>query len=499
MKQRYILALDQGTTSSRAILFDHSASVVGVAQREFAQIFPQPGWVEHSPRDILTSVLVTVTELLANTQIELSDIAAIGITNQRETTVVWDRATGQPIHNAIVWQSRQSIEICEQLRRDGYEPLVRERTGLLIDAYFSATKLRWILDHVEGAQARAERGELLFGTIDSWLIWNLSGGSAHVTDVSNAARTLLYDIHRRCWDDDLLAMLNIPRAMLPDVRSNSEIYAHTAPTQFFGASLPIAGVAGDQQAALFGQACFSPGMAKNTYGTGCFMLLNTGEQAVPSKHGLLTTIAWQLGDRVDYALEGSIFVAGSVIQWLRDGLRMLGKASDSQAYAERVASSEGVYVVPAFVGLGAPYWRSDVRGAVFGLSRSTSKEHFVRAALESMAYQSRDVLMAMEADAGLALKELRADGGAIANDFMAQFQSDMLGVPVLRPRVQETTALGAAYLAGLAVGFWESCEEIAALWQVDRRFTPIMRETERDRLYRGWRNAVEATIGFRVD
>ncbi|MDR3447049.1 MULTISPECIES: glycerol kinase GlpK [unclassified Dyella] len=499
MKQRYILALDQGTTSSRAILFDHSASVVGVAQREFAQIFPQPGWVEHSPRDILTSVLVTVTELLANTQIELSDIAAIGIANQRETTVVWDRATGQPIHNAIVWQSRQSIEICEQLRRDGYEPLVRERTGLLIDAYFSATKLRWILDHVEGAQARAERGELLFGTIDSWLIWNLSGGSAHVTDVSNAARTLLYDIHRRCWDDDLLAMLNIPRAMLPDVRSNSEIYAHTVPTQFFGASLPIAGVAGDQQAALFGQACFSPGMAKNTYGTGCFMLLNTGEQAVPSKHGLLTTIAWQLGDRVDYALEGSIFVAGSVIQWLRDGLRMLGKASDSQAYAERVASSEGVYVVPAFVGLGAPYWRSDVRGAVFGLSRSTSKEHFVRAALESMAYQSRDVLMAMEADAGLALKELRADGGAIANDFMAQFQSDMLGVPVLRPRVQETTALGAAYLAGLAVGFWESCEEIAALWQVDRRFAPIMRETERDRLYRGWRNAVEATIGFRVD
>ncbi len=499
MKQRYILALDQGTTSSRAILFDHSGSVAGVAQREFAQIFPQPGWVEHSPRDILTSVLVTVTELLANTQVELSDIAAIGITNQRETTVVWDRATGQPIHNAIVWQSRQSIEICEQLRRDGYEPLVRERTGLLIDAYFSATKLRWILDHVDGAQARAERGELLFGTIDSWLIWNLSGGSAHVTDVSNAARTLLYDIHRRCWDDDLLAMLNIPRAVLPDVRSNSEIYAHTAPTQFFGASLPIAGVAGDQQAALFGQACFSPGMAKNTYGTGCFMLLNTGGQAVPSKHGLLTTIAWQLGDRVDYALEGSIFVAGSVIQWLRDGLRMLGKASDSQAYAERVASSEGVYMVPAFVGLGAPYWRSDVRGAVFGLSRGTSKEHFVRAALESMAYQSRDVLMAMEADAGLALKELRADGGAIANDFMAQFQSDMLGVPVLRPRVQETTALGAAYLAGLAVGFWESCEEIAALWQVDRRFTPIMRKTERDRLYRGWRDAVEATMGFRVD
>ena len=498
MEKRYILALDQGTTSSRAILFDHAGSVVGVAQREFAQIFPQPGWVEHNPREILTSVLVTVTELLANTQVDLGEVAAIGITNQRETTVVWDRATGQPIHNAIVWQSRQSLDICEQLKQAGHEALVRERTGLLIDAYFSATKLRWILDHVEGAQQRAEKGELLFGTIDSWLIWNLSGGTTHVTDVSNAARTLFYDIHRRCWDDDLLAMLNIPRAMLPEVRSSSEVYAHTAPAQFFGASVPIAGVAGDQQAALFGQACFSPGMAKNTYGTGCFMLMNTGAQAVSSTHGLLTTIAWQLGDRVDYALEGSIFVAGSVIQWLRDGLRMLGKAADSQAYAERVASSDGVYMVPAFVGLGAPYWRSDVRGAVFGLSRGTSKEHFVRAALESMAYQSRDVLTAMEADAGILLKELRADGGAISNDFMAQFQSDMLGVPVLRPRVQETTALGAAYLAGLAIGFWQSCEEIASLWQVDRRFEPLMREPERDSLYRGWLEAVNATMGFRV-
>jgi glycerol kinase len=498
VEKRYILALDQGTTSSRAILFDHAGSVVGVAQREFAQIFPQPGWVEHNPREILTSVLVTVTELLANTQVDLGEVAAIGITNQRETTVVWDRATGQPIHNAIVWQSRQSLDICEQLKQAGHEALVRERTGLLIDAYFSATKLRWILDHVEGAQQRAEKGELLFGTIDSWLIWNLSGGTTHVTDVSNAARTLFYDIHRRCWDDDLLAMLNIPRAMLPEVRSSSEVYAHTAPAQFFGASVPIAGVAGDQQAALFGQACFSPGMAKNTYGTGCFMLMNTGAQAVSSTHGLLTTIAWQLGDRVDYALEGSIFVAGSVIQWLRDGLRMLGKAADSQAYAERVASSDGVYMVPAFVGLGAPYWRSDVRGAVFGLSRGTSKEHFVRAALESMAYQSRDVLTAMEADAGILLKELRADGGAISNDFMAQFQSDMLGVPVLRPRVQETTALGAAYLAGLAIGFWQSCEEIASLWQVDRRFEPLMREPERDSLYRGWLEAVNATMGFRV-
>lgn len=498
MDKRYILALDQGTTSSRAILFDHSGSVVGVAQREFAQIFPQQGWVEHNARDILTSVLVTVTELLANTQVELAEIAAIGITNQRETTVVWEKATGKPIHHAVVWQSRQSMDICERLKQDGHEALVRERTGLLIDAYFSATKLRWILDHVDGAQQSAGRGELLFGTIDTWLIWNLSGGTAHVTDASNAARTLMYDIHRRQWDDDLLAMLDIPRAMLPTVRSSSEVYAHTSPTQFFGASVPIAGVAGDQQAALFGQACFSPGMAKNTYGTGCFMLMHTGEQAVPSRHGLLTTIAWQLGDRVDYALEGSIFVAGSVIQWLRDGLRMLGKASDSQAYADRVPSSDGVYMVPAFVGLGAPYWRSDVRGAVFGLSRGTTKEHFIRAALESMAYQSRDVLTAMEADAGIALKELRADGGAIANDFMAQFQSDMLGVPVLRPRVQETTALGAAYLAGLAVGFWQSCEEIAQLWQVDRRFEPHMRDEERDRLYRGWQDAVNATMGFRT-
>ncbi|WP_425477542.1 glycerol kinase GlpK [Dyella solisilvae] len=498
VERRYILALDQGTTSSRAILFDHVGSVVGSAQREFAQIFPEPGWVEHNPRDILTSVLVTVTELLANTRVELAEIAAIGITNQRETTVVWDRATGQPIHNAIVWQSRQSLGICEQLRREGHEALVRERTGLLIDAYFSATKLRWILDHVDGAQQRAERGELLFGTIDSWLIWNLSGGAAHVTDASNAARTLLYDIHRRQWDDDLLHMLRIPRAMLPELRSSSEVYAHTAPTQFFGARVPIAGVAGDQQAALFGQGCFAPGMAKNTYGTGCFMLMHTGGQAVPSQHGLLTTIAWQLGDRVDYALEGSIFVAGSVIQWLRDGLRMLGKASDSQAYADRVPSSDGVYMVPAFVGLGAPYWQSDVRGAIFGLSRGTTKEHFVRAALESMAYQSRDVLTAMEADAGIALKELRADGGAIANDFMAQFQSDMLGVPVLRPRVQETTALGAAYLAGLAVGFWKDCDEIAGLWQVDRRFVPSMAERDRERLYRGWQDAVNATMGFRV-
>ncbi len=481
------------------MLFDRVGAVAGSAQREFRQIFPQPGWVEHDPKEVLASVLATVAEVLAAAQVDADELAGIGITNQRETAVVWDRYTGQPVYNAIVWQSRQSLAICEKLEADGYAPLVREKTGLLIDAYFSGSKIRWILDHVDGARARAKRGDLLFGTIDSWLIWNLSGGKLHVTDVSNAARTLLFDIHTRRWDDELLRMLDIPRSMLPQVRSCSEVYGHTVALPGLPAGVPISGVAGDQQAALFGQACFAPGMAKNTYGTGCFMLMHTGIQAVPSRHGLLTTIAWELDGVVEYALEGSIFVAGSVVQWLRDGLQMLVHASDSQACAESVESSEGVYLVPAFVGLGAPYWRSDVRGAMFGLSRGTRKEHVVRAALESMAYQSRDVLAAMEADAGIPLKELRADGGAIANDFMAQFQSDMLGVPVLRPKIAETTALGAAYLAGLAVGFWESREQIAALWQVDRCFQPAMEESHREQLYRGWRDAVNATIGFRVN
>lgn len=498
MAQRYMLAIDQGTTSSRAMLFDRAGTVAGMAQREFRQIFPQPGWVEQDPREILASVLATVAEVLASARVDTGELAGIGIANQRETTVVWDRRTGQPVYNAIVWQSRQSLAVCERLEADGYAPLVREKTGLLIDAYFSGSKIRWILDHVDGVRARAERGDLLFGTIDSWLIWNLSGGRLHVTDASNAARTLLFDIHARRWDDELLRMLDIPRSLLPQVRSCSEVYGLTAAMPGLPAGVPISGVAGDQQAALFGQACFTPGMAKNTYGTGCFMLMNTGTQAVPSRHGLLTTIAWELDGVAEYALEGSIFVAGSVVQWLRDGLHMLACASESQACAESVDSSDGVYLVPAFVGLGAPYWRSDVRGAMFGLSRGTRKEHVVRAALESMAYQSRDVLAAMEADAGILLKELRADGGAIANDFMAQFQSDMLGVPVLRPKIAETTALGAAYLAGLAVGFWESREQIAALWQVDRRFEPAMDESVRERLYRGWRDAVSATIGFRV-
>lgn len=497
MDKRYVLAIDQGTTSSRAMLFDRAGHLAGVAQREFGQIFPQPGWVEHDPREILTSVYTTLTELLNREQIDPRQIAAIGITNQRETTVVWDKATGQPIHNAIVWQSRQSNDICERLKAEGHEPLIRERTGLLVDAYFSATKIRWILDHVEGAQARAERGELLFGTIDSWLVWNLTGGAVHVTDYSNAARTLLFNIHTLAWDDALLALLDIPRAMLPEVRSSSEVYGTTRSQFFFDQHIPIAGIAGDQQAALFGQACFEPGMVKNTYGTGCFMLMHTGTRAVASSNGLLTTLAWGIDGQVEYALEGSIFVAGSVVQWLRDGLRMFGKSSDCQAYAERAADNGGVYMVPAFVGLGAPYWRSDVRGAVFGLSRGTTKEHFIRAAVESMAYQTRDVLAAMQADAGIDLKELRADGGAIANDFMAQFQSDLLGVPVLRPQVAETTALGAAYLAGLATGFWSSRAEIAEQWAVDRRFVPQMAVDRREALYAGWLQAVEATMGFR--
>ncbi len=499
MVRRYVLAIDQGTTSSRAMLFDRAGVLVGSAQREFRQIFPQPGWVEHDPQEILASVLATVADVLASARVEAGELAGIGITNQRETTVVWDRQSGKPVHNAIVWQSRQSLAICERLVTEGYAPVVREKTGLLIDAYFSGSKIRWILDHVGGARARAELGDLLFGTIDSWLIWNLTGGKLHVTDVSNAARTLLFDIHARQWDDELLRMLEIPRRMLPQVRSCSEVYGHTVALPGLPAGVPISGVAGDQQAALFGQACFEPGMAKNTYGTGCFMLMHTGTQAVPSRHGLLTTIAWELEGCTEYALEGSIFVAGSVVQWLRDGLHMLAQASDSQTCAESVGSSEGVYLVPAFVGLGAPYWRSDVRGAMFGLSRGTRKEHVVRAALESMAYQSRDVLAAMEADAGIPLKELRADGGAIANDFMAQFQSDMLGVPVLRPKIAETTALGAAYLAGLAVGFWENRAQLAKLWQVGRRFQPAMDERARERLYQGWRDAVTATIGFRVD
>lgn len=494
---KYILALDQGTTSSRAILFNQKGEIVHIAQKEFTQYFPQPGWVEHNPNEIWGSILAVIATVLSEAAVEPKQIAAIGITNQRETTVVWDKQTGQPIYNAIVWQSRQTTQICEELKKNGYDDLFRQRTGLLIDAYFSGTKVKWILDHVEGAREKAERGDLLFGTIDTWLTWKLSGGKAHVTDYSNASRTLMFNIYEQKWDDELLDILRVPKAMLPDVRPSSQIYAYTAPYHFFGQEVPIAGIAGDQQAALFGQACFEEGMAKNTYGTGCFMLMNTGEKAVQSKHGLLTTIAWGIDGKVEYALEGSIFVAGSAIQWLRDGLRMIKEAKDSEAYATKVQSTDGVYVVPAFVGLGTPYWDSDVRGAVFGLTRGTTKEHFIRATLESLAYQTKDVLTAMEADAGITLKTLRVDGGAVKNNFLMQFQSDILGVPVERPVVNETTALGAAYLAGLAVGYWGSREEIAKQWNIDRAFEPKMNADTQQRLYDGWKKAVRAAQAFK--
>ncbi|MGB7755002.1 MAG: glycerol kinase GlpK [Salinisphaera sp.] len=499
MDKKYILAIDQGTTSSRSMLFDRNGRIAGIAQREFEQIFPRPGWVEHNPRDIMTSVLTTLTELINNTQVDVAEIAGIGITNQRETTVVWDKKTGQPVYNAIVWQSRHSAEICDELREAGHAEMIRDKTGLVVDAYFSGTKLKWIFDNVDGVKEKAENGDLLFGTIDSWLVWNLTGGEVHVSDVTNASRTMMFNIRHRQWDPELLDLFGVPESMLPEVKSSSEVYGHVLPKYFFGNKLPIAGMAGDQQAALFGQACFEPGMAKNTYGTGCFTLMNTGTEATASENGLLTTIGWEIDGTIEYALEGSVFVAGSVIQWLRDGLRMLGKASDSEAYAERAGDNDGVYMVPAFTGLGAPYWDSNVRGAVFGLSRGTTKEHFIRAAVESIAYQSADVLRAMQADAGLSLAELRTDGGAIANDFLAQFQADILGVDVLRSEVSETTALGAAYLAGLAVGFWESREQIAEQWAVETRFTPAMPSAKREHLVDGWKRAVHATMGYRVD
>ncbi|ASI34686.1 MAG: glycerol kinase GlpK [Exiguobacterium oxidotolerans] len=495
--ENYILSLDQGTTSTRAILFNQAGEIVHSAQREFTQYFPKPGWVEHNANEIWGTVLAVVATCLTEANVKANQIAGIGITNQRETAVVWEKETGKPIHNAVVWQSRQTAEICEELREAGHGELFRSKTGLLIDAYFSGTKVKWILDHVEGSRERAERGELLFGTIDTWLIWKLSGGKAHVTDYSNASRTLMYNIHELKWDDELLEILDVPKAMLPEVRPSSEIYANTAGYHFFGESVPIAGAAGDQQAALFGQACFEKGMAKNTYGTGCFMLLNTGEKPVVSDHGLLTTIAWGVDGKVEYALEGSIFVAGSAIQWLRDGLRLINDAKETEAYAKRVTSSDGVYVVPAFVGLGTPYWDSDVRGAVFGLTRGTEKEHFIRATLESLAYQTRDVLTAMEQDSGIEMSALRVDGGAVKNDFLMQFQGDIINAPVERPEINETTALGAAYLAGLAVGFFKDKEQIAAHWKMDRRFEPEMDETESDALYDGWKKAVQATMLFK--
>ncbi|PEF55833.1 glycerol kinase [Bacillus cereus] len=495
--KKYILSLDQGTTSSRAILFNKKGEIVHSAQKEFTQHFPKPGWVEHNAQEIWGSILAVIATCLSEADVKPEQIAGIGITNQRETAVVWDKTTGKPIYNAIVWQSRQTAEICDELKEQGYSEMVREKTGLLIDAYFSGTKVKWILDNVEGAREKAENGDLLFGTIDTWLVWKLSGGKAHVTDYSNASRTLMFNIHDLQWDDELLDMLTVPKSMLPEVRPSSEVYGETIDYHFFGQNVPIAGVAGDQQAALFGQACFGEGMAKNTYGTGCFMLMNTGEKAVASEHGLLTTIAWGIDGKVNYALEGSIFVAGSAIQWLRDGMRMFKDASESEVYANRVESTDGVYVVPAFVGLGTPYWDSEVRGAMFGVTRGTTKEHFIRATLESLAYQTKDVLCAMEADSGIELKTLRVDGGAVKNNFLMKFQSDILDVPVERPVINETTALGAAYLAGLAVGYWKNQDEIKEQWHMDKRFEPTMEAETSEELYAGWKKAIEATKAFK--
>lgn len=497
MQNQYILSIDQGTTSSRAILFDKAGKIVETAQKEFEQFFPKPGWVEHDANEIWTSVLACIADVLRKSDVNANQIAGIGITNQRETAVVWDKNTGKPIHKAVVWQSRQTEDICKELRAAGHNDLFREKTGLLLDPYFSGTKVKWMLDNVEGAREKAENGDLLFGTIDTWLVYKLSGGKAHITDYSNASRTLMYNIYDLKWDEELLDILGVPASMLPEVKPSSEIYAHTVDYHFFGQEVPIAGIAGDQQAALFGQGCFEKGMAKNTYGTGCFMLMNTGEEGVASEHGLLTTLAWGIDGKVEYALEGSIFVAGSAIQWLRDGLHMIESAPETEALATSVESSDGVYMVPAFVGLGTPYWDSDARGAMFGLTRGTTKEHFVRATLESLAYQTKDVLDAMIADSEIDLKALRVDGGAVKNNFLMQFQSDILGVPVERPVVQETTALGAAFLAGLAVGYWKDKEEIKQQSENDRTFTVEMGEEEQQSLYKGWQKAVEATRQFK--
>lgn len=495
--ETYILALDQGTTSSRAILFNRAGAIVHSAQREFPQYFPKPGWVEQQPNEIWGSILAVIASCLSESGVKPKQVAGIGITNQRETTIVWDKETGVPIYPAVVWQSRQTASICEELKQSGHNELFRSKTGLLIDPYFSGTKVKWILDHVPGARERATRGELLFGTIDTWLIWKLSGGVLHVTDYSNASRTLMYNIHSLEWDQELLDVLDVPQAMLPEVRASSEVYGNTVPYHFFGEKVPIAGAAGDQQAALFGQTCFEEGMVKTTYGTGCFMLMYTGDRPVKSAHGLITSIAWGIGGKVEYALEGSIFVSGAAIQWLRDGLRMLRDTKDSEVYARRVDSTEGVYVVPAFVGLGSPYWDSEVRGAVFGLTRGTSKEHFIRATLEALAYQTKDILIAMEQDADIAVSKMRVDGGAVSNEFLMEFQSDILNLAVERPGVRETTALGAAFLAGLAVGYWQDREEIRQTWRLDHRFESSMEEATRLSLYAGWKRAVNAAMAFK--
>jgi glycerol kinase len=486
---KYIMAFDAGTTSNRTIIFDKDSKIVASLNKEFEQIYPKAGWVEHRPMDIWNTQIETAKAVLSSAGIAPSDIAAIGITNQRETTVVWDKNTGEPIYNAIVWQCRRTASICDDLKAKGWGPKISEKTGLVVDAYFSGTKVKWILDNVEGARARAEKGELLFGNVDTWLMWKVSGGKVHVTDYSNASRTMLFNINTLDWDDEILKELNIPRCMLPAAKPSSFVYGKTD-AGIFGAEVPLAGAAGDQQAALFGQGCFQPGTAKNTYGTGCFMLMNLGTKPVPSKNGLVTTIAWGVDGKVEYALEGSIFIAGAVIQWLRDELRIVDNAPQSEEYASKVADTNGVYLVPAFVGLGAPYWDMYARGTIVGLTRGAKREHLIRAALESMCYQTRDVLEAMQADSGITLAALKVDGGAVKNNLLMQFQSDILGVPVDRPVVQETTALGAAFLAGLAVGFWAGKAELAEKWQLDRKFNPAMANDTKEALYKGWKKAV---------
>ncbi|MDR5658566.1 glycerol kinase GlpK [Serpentinicella sp. ANB-PHB4] len=490
----YIMALDQGTTSSRAILFDHNGKTIGTSQKEFTQFYPKAGWVEHDPMEIWGSQSGVAREVLETTGVRPHEIAAIGITNQRETTIVWDKNTGKPVYNAIVWQCRRTASICDELKAQGMEAYIKNNTGLVVDAYFSGTKIKWILDHVEGARKKAENGELLFGTVDTWLMWNLTRGKVHVTDYSNASRTMLYNIKELKWDEKILKILDIPKAMLPQVKPSSSVYGHTDDQTFGGAEIPIAGAAGDQQAALFGQACFKKGMAKNTYGTGCFMLMNTGDKFVPSQNGLLTTLAWGVDGKVEYALEGSIFVAGASVQWLRDELKIIRDAEDTEYLATKVSDANGVYVVPAFTGLGAPYWDMYARGTIVGLTRGAKAEHIIRATLEAIAYQTRDVLEAMQEDAGLDLQSLKVDGGAVINNFLMQFQSDILGVKVVRPEITETTALGAAYLAGLAVGFWSNKEEISNKWKINQTFTPIMEKTTKEKLYKGWKRAVNRAL-----
>ena len=487
--QNYIMALDQGTTSSRCILFDRQGNICSMAQMEFTQIFPKPGWVEHDPMEIWSSQIAVAAKAMGKIGVTEKNIAAIGITNQRETTIVWEKATGKPVYNAIVWQCRRTAEQIDELKEKGYGPMLQKRTGLVPDAYFSASKIAWILDHVKGAREAAEKGELLFGTVDTWLIWNLTKGAVHVTDYTNAARTMLFDIHRCCWEEEILELFRIPKEMLPEVRPSSGFFGETQ-EQVFGGKIPVMGVAGDQQAALFGQCCFEKGDVKNTYGTGCFLLMHTGKEPIISRHGLLTTIAAGTAGEVEYALEGSVFVAGAAIQWLRDGMRMIRTAGQSEEYAKRVPDSNGVYIVPAFAGMGAPYWNPYARGTIVGLTRGCKKEHFIRATLESIAYQAKDVIHAMEEDAGVTLNGLRVDGGASANNMLVQFQADIIDAAVLRPECIETTALGAAYLAGLAAGYWKDRDEIRENWQLGRRFEPVMDSGERKKLLRGWQRAV---------